>query len=50
MLSLVFVENLSEMKKLLTDAWNEFSKKISYAKGWIRRFLKRSEYYMKLCG
>ncbi|KUK38842.1 MAG: hypothetical protein XD68_1596, partial [Synergistales bacterium 54_24] len=26
----------------LTDAWNEFSKKISYAKGWIRRFLKGS--------
>ena len=49
-LSLVFVENLSEMKKVITDAWNELSKKMSYAKGWIRRFLKGKQYYMELCG
>lgn len=49
-LSLVFVESLAEMKEVIADAWDKFSKKMSYAKGWIGRFLKGKKYYMELCG
>jgi len=49
-ISLAFVENLSKMKELITDTWNELSKKISYAKGWIKRFLEGKKYYTDLCG
>jgi hypothetical protein len=28
------------MKKVIADAWDKFSRKISYAKSWIGRFLK----------
>lgn len=48
-LSLVFVENLGEMKKDIADAWNKFSGKMGYAKSWIGRFLKGKQYYMELC-
>jgi len=38
------------MKEVITDAWNEFSKKMSYARGWIKRFLEGKQYYTDLCG
>lgn len=49
-LSLVFVESLAEMREVIADAWDKFSKKMSYAKGWIGRFLEGKKYYMELCG
>jgi transposase len=49
-LSLVFVGSLAEMKKVIADAWDKFSKKMSYAENWIGRFLKGNQYYMELCG
>jgi transposase len=49
-LSLVFVESLAEMKEVIADAWDKFSKKMSYAKSWIGRFLEGKKYYMELCG
>lgn len=49
-LSLVFVESLDEMNKVIVGAWNELSKKMSYAKNWMERFLKMKQYYTDLCG
>ena len=49
-LSLVFVENLGEMKKAIAEAWDKLSKKMSYAKSWMERFLKGKQYYTELCG
>ncbi len=49
-LSLVFVKNLDEMKATISDSWNTFSKCISYAEGWIKKFLIGKSYYEKLCG
>jgi hypothetical protein len=47
-LSLVFVESLDEMKKVIAE--DKFSKKMSYAKSWVERFMKGKQYYMELCG
>jgi transposase len=49
-LSLVFVESLDEMKKVITDAWDKFSRKMSYARSWVEKFMKGKQYYMELCG
>jgi len=49
-LSLVFVRNSDEMKKVISEAWNNLYKKISFAKSWIEKFLKGTKYYMELCG
>ena len=49
-LSLVFVKNLDEMKKVISKAWNKLCKKISFAKNWIEKFLKGTRYYMELYG
>jgi len=38
-LSLQFVADLESMKRLISNQWNTLSCSISYAKGWIRRFL-----------
>jgi transposase len=48
MLSLISVKSLDEMKMVISEGWNRFSKCLSYAEGWIKRFLK-GEYYVKLC-
>jgi putative transposase len=49
-LSLAFVESLDRMKEVIVDAWDKLSKRISYAKGWVERFLEGKQYYMELCG
>ncbi len=49
-LSLAFVKNLNEMKRIIADVWDKLSKKISYAKRWIEKFLKGKQYYLELCG
>ncbi len=49
-LSLAFVKNLDEMKRIVADVWDKLSKKISYAKSWIEKFLKDKQYYLELCG
>ena len=49
-LSLVFVKNLDEMKKSISESWNIFSKCLSYAEGWIKKFLTGKSYYERLCG
>ena len=43
-LSLEFVADLESMKRLISDQWNALSCSISYAKGWIRKFLVRTNY------
>jgi len=43
-LSLQFVADLESMKRLISDQWNTLSCSISYAKGWIRRFLVQTGY------
>jgi len=43
-LSLEFVTDLESMKRLISDQWHALSSSISYAKGWIRRFLVRTNY------
>jgi transposase len=43
-LSLEFVADLESMKRLIADQWNALSCSISYAKGWIKRFLEGSNY------
>jgi hypothetical protein len=39
------VESLDEMKKVITDAWDKFSRKMSYAKSWVEKFMKGKQYY-----
>lgn len=48
-LSLVFVKNLDDMKSVISQEWNKFSKRLGYAEGWINKFLK-VDAYAKLCG
>ena len=53
-LSLEFLADLESMKRLISDQWNALTCSISYAKGWIRKFLVRTNYihfnYQRLCG
>ena len=49
MLSTVFIRSLEELKGVIASAWDELSKGISYARGWIERFLNGKSYYMELC-
>jgi len=44
---LTSIAGLDEMKEAIVDAWNSFSKKMSYAKGWVRGFLGGK---LMLCG
>lgn len=48
-LSLIFVKNLDEMRVVILEGWNKFSKCLSYAEGWIKKFLK-GDFYAKFCG
>ncbi len=48
-LSLVFVKNLDDMKCIISQEWDKFSKCLSYAEDWINKFLK-IDAYTKLCG
>lgn len=48
-LSLIFVTSLDEMKEVISAGWVDFSQRLSYADGWIKRFLK-GENYTFLCG
>jgi len=50
MLSLTFVESLDAMKEVIADTWDKLSKRISYAKGWMKKFLEGKQYYTELCG
>ena len=43
-LSLIFVTSLDEMKAVISAGWNEFSQRLSYAEGWIKRFLRGENY------
>lgn len=43
-LSIQFVADLESMKKLISDQWDTLSCSISYAKGWIRRFLVHTDH------
>jgi transposase len=43
-LSLIFVTRLDEMKEVISAGWNEFSQRLSYAEGWIKRFLRGKNY------
>lgn len=49
-LSFTFIASLDEMKEAIADAWNNFSKKMSYAKGWVKKFLDDKQYSTELCG
>ena len=49
-LSLVLARDLDEMKSFIGRAWDNLSKLLTFAKGWIEKFLrKREEYYTVLC-
>jgi len=48
-LSLAFAGSLDRMKEVIVKAWGMLSRKISYAKGWIERFLEGKQYYTELC-
>lgn len=48
-LSLIFVEDLDSMRRVISEKWSEFSKHLSYAESWINKFLAK-ENYIKLCG
>jgi putative transposase len=48
-LSLIFVTSLDEMKEVISAGWDDFSQRLSYADGWIKRFLKGKNYTF-LCG
>jgi len=48
-LSLIFVNSLDEMKEVISAGWDDFSQRLSYADGWIKRFLKGKNYTF-LCG
>jgi len=48
-LSLIFVTSLDEMKEVISAGWVDFSQRLSYADGWIKRFLKGKN-YTYLCG
>ena len=49
-LSLIFVKSLDELKKAISEGWSVFSKQLSYAIGWIKRFLEGKNYYIRICG
>ncbi len=38
-LSLQFVPDLEQMRKIISEEWNTLSQSIGYAKGWIKRFV-----------
>jgi len=37
------------MKEVISAGWDDFSQRLSYADGWIKRFLKGKNYTF-LCG
>jgi putative transposase len=38
-LSLQFVPDLEQMRKIISEEWNTLSQSMGYAKGWIKRFV-----------
>ncbi|MCL0036275.1 hypothetical protein M1O53_01400 [Dehalococcoidia bacterium] len=49
-LSLTLVKMREELEGIIRESFKAFSKTLSYAEGWIKRFLKETPYYQLLCG
>jgi len=49
-LSLTLVKTKEELEEIISRSFEAFSKTLSYAEGWIKRFLKETPYYQMLCG
>jgi transposase len=49
-LSLLFIKTEEELKDITRKSVQALSKNLSYAKSWINRFLKETQYYQMLCG
>jgi hypothetical protein len=49
-ISLIFPNNVEEMKTAISKGWDEFSKSLSFAGRWIEKFLNGKVYYGWLCG
>jgi len=47
-MSVGFVSTLDDMKQKITNAWNDFSGRLSFAKRWIGQFLEGQSYYSDL--
>lgn len=48
-LSKRFIKNLEDMKSTISEAWEELSGSLSFAKSWIQTFLGGDPYYSNLC-
>jgi transposase len=48
-LSIKFIMDLDDLKMVITESWNNFSKSKSYAKNWTLRFLSKNIHYKSLC-
>jgi len=44
------IKRVLSLVKVIADAWDKFSKKMSHAKNWVEKFMKGKQYYMELCG
>jgi transposase len=49
-LSLSNIKDLCDMKNVISDSWDRFSNSLSYAEGWIRKFLSDRDYKLFCCG
>ncbi|MCX8207005.1 MAG: IS630 family transposase [Methanothrix sp.] len=49
LLSVTFVKNLEDAKRIISEGWARSASYLSYAKAWIQRFL-RAVGYTELCG
>jgi putative transposase len=47
-MSVGFVSTLNDMKQKITNAWNDFSGRLSFAKRWIGQFWDGQRYYSDL--
>jgi len=48
-LSISFVPNLAEMRRIITESFCRFAECKSYAGYWIEKFILNNKYYKNLC-
>ena len=48
-LSISFVPDLTEMRRITTESYGSFAKLKSYADYWMKRFISNNYHYNNLC-
>lgn len=48
-ISLKIIKHIDELRSTIKESFQEFALRMSYAKGWIEKFIRRYNLYRDLC-